>query len=380
MKKKWFLLFAAISMLSLISFDSADNKFIKFAGPQTALHTDYFQLKDNEVLNINVYNEQLCLDFSDIDNNKTSVLIRSMETDVLYSDLQKIGLERVSNVGNNTIVRILGGCNYSNKYINDKITSIIDYKVASDPQSYGSCFCEYKPITFSEHAWSKVSYDNTKEVSLYSDKFKSLFRKIFMSEAAFSWVTNDVISKYQKVSRQYPDDWKKSFGDQLQELEIFLANFNKNVATYKAIAKDESRFMPSEIGENQAFLYRRIVNDGLSINIAASFVTKMKNIIKSSVGNGPYSHFKDYDINNGNFIIRKKIAYNSNLDYLFIKSKGSINEIQLPLNEVEYVKCLQENGKDFLFISNGYRNQPPTNKPYKQLLVDQSGNVQVNTY
>lgn len=62
-----------------------------------------------------------------------------------------------------------------------------------------------------------------------------------------------------------------------------------------------------------------------------------------------------------------------------LKSKNSEKHIDFELGDIDYIKCLKEDGKDYFLISDCDPNYCKESKP-KQILIDENFNVLSNTY
>lgn len=336
--------------------------------------TEYITLNNNEVFKAPLYIKKNCLDFSDLTINTPNILIRSQETDVKYTDLLKIGIERAKNLSNQTFEDLWNcECNYG---------ASDNKSLASDAKwPYGVDACYDDKIQFSEQVWDEKysKYRGTYyDIDWDGDKFANLFKKLFNNDIAINWIMNDLVRIYKQVSYQYTDDWKYSMIQSLSELESFMKTFNQNKSNYKAIANNPKLKLQKKIGANQAFLYRRITNDGISEKNATIFISKMKSAIKSSLKNG-YSHYKDYIVNDGKLIISLKIISKQGTNMITLKSKNSEKHIDFELGDIDYIKCLKEDGKDYFLISDCDPTYCKESKP-KQILIDENFNILSNTY
>ena len=63
--------------------------------------------------------------------------------------------------------------------------------------------------------------------------FKQLLLRLLTTDPVFNSFIEDIIKKYSAVSINYPDDWKQTFVNELEDLEVFLLYFNQNKYSYE---------------------------------------------------------------------------------------------------------------------------------------------------
>lgn len=338
---------------------------------QTAMFSEEITLNDGDIFDEPLYIEHYCLDFSNLIVEKPSVIIRSLETDIKYNDLLKVSIERVMNFSFSSLEALHLSCHFDSPY-----------RFMKTRYERKDNWCYFNNISLSDNAISEVktNYNTYYQFDFTGDKVRNFIKRIFASEQAVDWIIADIITKYNQISYVYPDDWKLSMVKDLTALETFVKGFNQNKYYYQSIANNKSKRLQDEIGPNQAFIFRRIVNDGLNSNQALEFIIKLKTEIKNSIGNGHYSHYKDYIINDGNLIASVHIYSTSYAvrSKVYLTSKNSTKKLEFQADGINTIKCLQEDGKDYFLITS--RNCYSNDNIPKQMLIDQELNVITNSY
>lgn len=340
---------------------------------QKPLYTENILLNNDESFIPDLFIKKHCVDFSRLPMGSSSVLIRSVEVDVKYSDLLRIGIEFAMNLSISEYDSY-EFFNYSNKNW--------PYADKNNNVSNSDKWCHFNDIEFSEYAWTKKTYNNQNSsysLDYFNMNFKQLLLRLLTTDPVLNSFIEDIIKKYSAVSINYPDDWKQTFVNELEDLEVFVLYFSQNKYSYEK--KADTSYLPDEIGYIQAFIYRRIVNDGVSASNILKLIQEIKKSVKNSIGNGEYSHYKDYIINKGNLIVSVEINSILNSGYAKIifstKNNDKVIEFESPFRTE--IKCLQENGKDYFLISESPSFRFDDDK-LKQMLIDDSLNIITNTY
>jgi len=364
-----FLILSILPKSEKHNIDQKSNNSIR-----KPLYSENIILGDNESFAPELFVKKHCVDFSNITIGSPNVLIRSVEVDVKYFDFLRICIEFAMNLSIN---------NYDDYYFFNHVNPKWPYMNKNlNNSSSDSNWCYYNSIPFSDKMFKKII--NTDETEIYqlnylNKEFKLLIIRILKNDAIFSYFLNNIIEIYSNVSSKYPDDWKTSLVLELEKIEKFVITLNQNDETYKRLSKE--KFLPYEIGYVEAFIYRRVENDSISSTNILKLLQELKNTIKKSIGNGPFSHYKDYRINGGNLILTVEI--NSVIKYntpkIIISTINNEKQIEILSPFSFEVLCLKENGKDyFLLHQRTFYGFGDDELP--QLLIDQSLNIITNSF
>ncbi len=351
--------FKSIGVLSLIFVIT--GLFFAFTNnnnSDSAFQLKKVQLKDDEevkLYQLMSFENEPCVDFSLINAPKTPILIRSLENEVRFNDVFRMGVENFSYLRTSNITDYLQYWSSSTDKIHVEYAKV----------------CPWENNKFSSNCWVDKSYKNktyytidTKEDS----RFKDLVISIFKNATTREWLLNTSFNVYDKISNYYPADWKLNILKQLRQMDSFLMEYSQNPEPVNNMAKNYG--FQFEVGHNQAMLYRRINNDGVSAADLRETIKKINLKVLESLDNSMHKFVRTILINNV-YEINESFSDEMGEKSYKITTKQSDKIINVKYNQIYKLKILNEGKKNYLLISS-YDN--------KNILLDEKLNELLNTY
>ena len=103
-------------------------------------------------------------------------------------------------------------------------------------------------------------------------------KELYNSKSARAELFKYIVDIYKSISKNYPIYVIKEFDSRLTKADEFLKQYSKNRSNYL-----KSQNLVYEIGEDFAWLFRRIENNNVSVNEMRTYILSLKTLIESQI-------------------------------------------------------------------------------------------------
>lgn len=205
-----------------------------------------------------------------------------------------------------------------------------------------------------------LNQDYSRELSFDHniEPFLEYTKIIFASKEGRAELFNYALSSFDKIEKHFPATWKNYYREVVDNCLSFTSQYNSKRNYYVSLEKkhdiafakgvyEEKRFV-DDIGQYNAFIYRRIEHDKVPISEINAYLNKLKLSLLKLPKEGSLNNYKNISINNGDLIISDNQinAYNG----AQVKITNAKASKPLIFSWFSHIKCLKNNGKNFYVI------------------------------
>ena len=109
-------------------------------------------------------------------------------------------------------------------------------------------------------------------------EYDSGVKELYNSKSARAELFKYIVDIYKSISQDYPIYVVKEFDSRLTNADEFLRQYSKNRSNYL-----KSQNLVEEIGEDFAWLFRRIENNNVSVNEMRTYILSLKTLIEDQI-------------------------------------------------------------------------------------------------
>lgn len=217
------------------------------------------------------------------------------------------------------------------------------------------CLSNIRDLSFPiyyERAGLNQAYSRKLTFEHDNDNFLEYAKIIFSSKEGRAELFNYALSSYEKIEKHFPTTWKNYFKDVVDNGLLFTKDYTTKRSKYLALEKkyqtNYSSSFANEIGEYNAFIYRRIEHNKVPIPEINAYLNKLKTSLLKPAKEGSLNNYKNISINNGEIIIsdNRINAY----DGAQVKIWNGKATKPLTFSWFSHIKCLKNNGKNFYVV------------------------------
>lgn len=207
-------------------------------------------------------------------------------------------------------------------------------------------------------------------------------KQLYNSSSARQEIFNYGLKTYQNLSSQYPISLKKQLLFLMKEQSRFIDNYTQNRALYIQMANKETEWnakndqnykdfkagkktrkeydefsnahwksypksLVTEIGRNNAWLYRRIENDKVPITELRSYINNLNKIVQNQLN----SASSNYDCLKKTIINNEITVYDDFEDENLINLKSRSGNVLTIKSRSVKIKCIVSENKNYYLIS-----------------------------
>jgi len=223
------------------------------------------------------------------------------------------------------------------------------------------CLSNIKDLSFPiyyERAGLNQAYSRKLTFEHDNDNFLEYANIIFASKEGRAELFNYALSSYEKIEKYFPTTWKNYYKEVIDNCLLFTKDYSIQRSKYLALEKkyqtNYSSSFANEIGEYNAFIYRRIEHNKVPISEINSYLNKVKTVLLKPTKENSINNYKNISINNGDIIIsdNRINAY----DGAQVKIWNTKATKPLTFSWFSHIKCLKNNGKNFYVVYYNDKN------------------------